>query len=815
MWRSRTSCRWMTVAAAAYALALSGCASTRSGIDPSGERVFATVPPTPVPPDQGYHDEPLGQLPWDDDVVLLQPTETVASVGSEVVLKAGVGAKDGTLRTNRRLEWTVAPGSVGHFVAVGKNGLLDLLLGDFNQPGKINSTYAIGSTSRDYLRLNRGTCTPENDVYVLRGQGWITLTSPMEGTSHVTVVAPEVYSWDARIKSAMVHWVDAHWRFPPPAINPAGTKHVFTTTVVRQTNQTPIEGWRVRYEIAGGPPAGFAPDGAQAIEVPTSAAGQANAEIFQKQPAHGTNKVCIQVIRPGDLPGANGRRLVVGSGTTTKTWTAADLSVHKNGPSVAGIGAAITYRIEITNPGDLAAKDVALTDTIPDGLAYLSSNPSAETAGKQLQWRIGELGARQKRVVEVNFRAEKPGSVANCCEATAAGGLKASDCATTTVTAPTVDVQITGPTQATVGGKVTFQITVTNRTQVPATKLLIKDRFDPGLDPPGVEEAVAKRTIESELGGLAAGASRQITITFRVTKEGRLCHTAEVSGPSTIARTAEACLIATTGAPGAAAPGAEQPTTPPGEKPSLVVKKTGPRQMTVGEIASFFIDVTNAGLKPLQNVRVVDSYDAALAPAFATDGYKLEGANLVWVIDNLPPGKAAQFEVQCKCEKAAAKACTRVSVTTSEGVSGNDEACLEIREAGGAPPAGELTMTIPGLHNPVSVGKGVTYKIQVTNNSTKTYRQVSLTATVPKGLVPAHLGTIGPGSTPFRLDLQTGGVYFDPVFEVKPGETLAYEVHMLAREPVQGKMRAELSSPDLLQPIVQEVSAEVVKGVGP
>jgi uncharacterized repeat protein (TIGR01451 family) len=200
----------------------------------------------------------------------------------------------------------------------------------------------------------------------------------------------------------------------------------------------------------------------------------------------------------------------------------------------------------------------------------------------------------------------------------------------------------------------------------------------------------------------------------------------------------------------------------------------------------------------------------------ATDGYRLEGANLVWVIDNLPPGKAVQFEIRCKCQAAAAKACTRISATTSEGISGNDEACLEIREAGGAPPAGDLTMTIPGLHNPVSVGKGVTYKIQVTNNSTKTYRQVSLTATVPKGLVPAHLGTQGPGATPFRLDLQTGGVYFDPVFEVKPGETLAYEVHVLAREPVQGKMRAELSSPDLPQPIVQEVSAEVVaKGVGP
>ena len=97
---------------------------------------------------------------------------------------------------------------------------------------------------------------------MLRGQGWITLTSPIEGTSHVTVVAPEVYGWDARTKSATVHFVDAVVQYPPPAINPAGTKHVFTTTVTRHSNQSPCENWLVRYEIVGGPPAGFLPSGA-------------------------------------------------------------------------------------------------------------------------------------------------------------------------------------------------------------------------------------------------------------------------------------------------------------------------------------------------------------------------------------------------------------------------------------------------------------------------------------------------------------------------------------------------------------------------
>ncbi len=192
MWRSRKSGRLTIVAGVLGALMLSGCASV-SGIDPSGEHVFVP-PPSPPPPtnlaNERYFDDPQGRLPWDDASVELQPRETVAAVGSEVVLIAGVCGPDGYLRTNRRLEWSIDAGSVGQFVAVGDTGLVDLLLGDFNRPRKITNTFAIGSTLRANTRLNRGACKPEDFAYVLRGQGWITLTSATEGTSHVTVFAP-------------------------------------------------------------------------------------------------------------------------------------------------------------------------------------------------------------------------------------------------------------------------------------------------------------------------------------------------------------------------------------------------------------------------------------------------------------------------------------------------------------------------------------------------------------------------------------------------------------------------------------------------
>jgi len=829
------------VALALCALAASGCCSVpTSGIDPTGEHVFTAPPPAACGDrsNERYFDEPLGQAPWDDVAVDVQPRETVASVGSEVVLVAGVCGSDGYLHTNRRLEWSIDPSSVGQFVAVGENGWLDIFLGDFNRPRKITNVFAIGSTTRTNTRLNRGACRPEEDVYVLRGQGWVSLTSSVEGTSHVTVLAPEVYGWGARLKSSVVHWIDAQWRFPPPAINPAGTQHVFITTVTRQSNQTPCERWRVRYQIVGGPPAGFLPDGAAAIDVPTDAAGQASATIFQKEPRHGTNQISIEVIRPADLPGANGQRLIVGTGATMKTWTGADLSVKKCGPAVAGPGAMLTYQIEICNPGDLAAKDVVASDALPNELTLVSSTPPGEVVGRQLQWRLGELGARQRRTISVTFRADKPGSIVSCCEVVAAGGLKVRDCATTTVAVASLDVQVTGPAQAAVGSKVRFEIVVTNRSPTPATGLTITDRLDPGLENPAVNQ---RNAIERPLGDLAPGAERRVNVTLGVAKPGRLCHTVEVTGKDFAPASQQACLMAVgeAAAPGPSVPtavpnampnavpnavpspgGGEPPKLPPNPiRPLLSVKKTGPKQRLKGEMADFSIALSNTGSVTMQNIKVLDRYDPALLPKFATDEYRLEDGGLAWTVKDLAAGQTAELRIQCLCQSAAAKTCNRVIATTADGGKVEDEACLEIRAASSPPvqkppapapsaAAGEgLSMSVIGLRNPVTAGKELTYEIKVTNSGPTTYRQATVTATVPDDMIPNPMGTVGP--SPTKPTIKGKSVRFDAVSEFRPNDSLVYRIRVQTKQPGTWSFRAELTATPLSQPLVKETSTDV------
>gem|GEM_PF-336900 len=70
----------------------------------------------------------------------------------------------------------------------------------------------------------------------------------------------------------------------------------------------------------------------------------------------------------------------------------ADLSVAKSGPPEVTVGMAITYTLAISNAGGEAAPEVRVTDTLPAGVAFVSSTPPpSEQQGQDVVWSLGTL----------------------------------------------------------------------------------------------------------------------------------------------------------------------------------------------------------------------------------------------------------------------------------------------------------------------------------------------------------------------------------------------------------------------------------------
>jgi uncharacterized repeat protein (TIGR01451 family) len=790
----------------------------------------------------------------------VSPARVVAPVGSEVVMIASLCGADGFMVTGENVEWMINRDGVGSFISPGERAQLDCLNRWRNLPRKVDNTYVLNTTLRRNEVLDRGTPIPSDDVQIQPGQSWVTVTSPAEGTTNLTVFAPNVPQWDRRQQSATIHWVDAQWNFPPPAINPVGTQHTFVTSVGRQTDGSPIAGWIVRYEVVGGPAAQWSSSGSSVIEVSTNELGQAIAELAQVSPAPGTNPVSIQIIRPGDANG--GRRFVVGTGSTTKSWTQGNICINTIGPLQATAGSTVSYRLEVTNPSAMTARNVVVTDQPPRSLTFANSTPTADASPSGQEWKLGDLAPGELKSIDVAFNVAQAGNFNYCATVTADGGLTAQDCITTNaqgVETRPVEVRVNGPTNVNVGDDARYEYVVTNLGKTTITRPTITTNFEEGL-----EALDGRGPLEKDLADLQPGeTSPPLIITFRVTRPGRLCQNVEVRSNNVVIGTGNACVNAQLQSTiprvddddrGVTDPSsrnrADRPVVPvPGgvSGPQLTARKTGPVRKRVGETAEFTIEVTNTGGVRLDNIRIVDNYDTSLQPASADGNWTISGGSLVWNEGSLEPGKTMVRHVNCECIKPVRTACNRVYVTANGVERVPSEACLEISDGNTAarlnpdeeanPPAigpplrtdagasrepvvpsprigspgnagaqGNLTVTIGERTDPVRIGGEVTYEIVVDNQTGLSDKDVMLSVTIPRTLTvrSAKAANVKP-------TIRGQAVQFEPIAELRPSESITFEIVCRAAEGGEGILAAEVTSQRHRNPVRAQEPTTVIE----
>lgn len=711
---------------------------------------------------------------------------------------SGIQAAAGRYSVGQRIEWLLSQDSVGHFVQVG--GGRSHYWFSKSRSQKLSNSLAIGHTSNHSTIITRGTPSKTDDVWLPRGQSWVSVTAATEGVTHVTAYAPRAPVWQQRRQTATIHWVDAQWQLPAPAVVQAGQPHTLSTTVTRASDAAPLAGWLVRYEILGAATAGFSPSGESAIEIPIDADGRANVELTP--PTQGAStRVQIQIIRPatpGGLP-----RTVVGQGWTSVTWSAPALAVRVEGPKTVDLDATATYRIEVSNPGNMVASAVKLTATVPPEMSFVGSNPPGQVFGERIEWSLGDLAARGVTTVEIRSRADRRGDVKWCAVASGGQGLQAEGCAETRVFSPSMKVTMSGPNAAQVGQQVQFKIEITNISDQPLTGIQLSDQFDAGLE----HADGGKSPIQRPLEDLPAGQSHQIAVTFNVRQAGRFCHRLDVSADGGESATSSACVNVVT---------ANQPA-PPATEPKLQLRVFSPKQRQVGEIAEIIIDVTNTGSVPLTDVQIVDNYPTNQLPDHAWPGYRHEEGKMSWTVDRLEPGKSVRRQVNCNCLQAEAASTHRVTITTKEKATAEQQASTEILAAAQDPPpipprdpvpnipivpdqpkvppvpvAGKLQITLADQNDPIKVGGETTYLIIVKNDRTASDKDVRLTITLPEGLQLKKLS--GPVQHQTSEDFRT--VAINPVVEMRPGETLApFRLQVTAMQA--GKFRLHVKAESL------------------
>jgi uncharacterized repeat protein (TIGR01451 family) len=800
----------------------------------------AVIGPTTIQP-QPTITMPGPVTPGRRGSIVLTPAEMIAPVGSEVVLRVGLCGEDGYYVTGQPIEFMLGNESVGHLVSVGdgdRSAIVRTITHDRTAERRTDS-FAIGRTASSTTLLNRGTPGREDDIQLLAGQTWVSVTSGGAGISRVTAVAPNASNWDGRFQTATIRWIDAQWSPPAPAISRSGAPHQLTTTVTRSSDGTPLVGWIVRYTVLEGPPAQFvSPDGRQggaAADATTDSNGAASVLIAPTTNQPGTTRVRMEILQPAAADGSTGP-ISVGQAFTSVTWSSPGLAANIVGPQQAGAGETINYHIEISNPGDITVSNVVVTHVLPPEVSYLGSNPPGNVFGNRLEWRLPRVDPGSIVALDVSVNVEGGGDLAHVVTAQSDEGLAAEATTITRVAQNALLLQVEGPLTGRVGEQAEFRITLTNTSNQTLTGVIVSDELGPGL----VHETRVNR-IERAIGQLGPQQAFEFAVTLAITQAGELCQMLSATADGGHFASARSCLqVAVAPAPAGPILGqptpAPQPTTPitpippdaPGpaaprnEVPDLSVTVTGPADASVGQVAPFQIVVNNTGGVPLTNVRVTSRIDTNMVPSLATPGFfPAEGGGIYWMVKELPVGHLVTINVHARCAQMADRACERVTVESDQLSAKQAEACLAIGAAQGrretpavqtnvahrpvneptpaelpdepesrGSDAGQLELSIASITSPVVVGAPVTYVVQIHNGRTVADQDVALRLDLPTALRFERL-LAGPveGQT---VSGNGKTVIFRPVREIRPDETLTFRILLRSERsgPVEVKSQA-------------------------
>lgn len=736
--------------------------------------------------------------------IILTPSKILAPVGSEVVVMAGICGKDGYYVLNQPLEWMLTGDSAGRIVEVG--GTDHPHFNNVVKPTakKVDGEYAWGRTSLKPKLLTRGTPTPVDDIEVQKGQHYITIASPSEGSSYIVAVAPKAEAWDKRRAATVIHWIDALWAIPAPSVATSGQPFTLNTQINRATDGTGVRDWKVRYDIVSGVPAEFVPTGAQSAVVTTTEQGQAPVQIRQTdgQNTAGQTQIKVDIIRPAMF---GQQEIVVESGLTSVTWSAPALTIRAIGPQAAGVSLPFNYRLEVSNPGDQPSRNVIVRTTdIGGDVQFISSEPKPSQYGNQFQWSLGDLAPGGiPQVIDIQLKSDQPGQIELCFEASSdTDALQTQACASTLVAAPCIGLEIGGPTTGTVGSPGVYTIQVLNQCEMTLTNVRLQVQYDAGLGATNLSNPIM-----ADVGSLAAGERREIPLQFNLLSAGTRCFHLTVVADGGHTAAARRCVEVT------------QITEPNLRVESLFIPST----VIVGQRTLARVTVTNTGNAPLDNVSVLNQFSTSLQVRQATGANANLTRNYIgndfgFQIGRLEAGGQQVLEIEFDTLQADGNAFNRAVITTPVGVNTTQTANLRIEASGAAASSGDsaniagvdlgpgLVVDVAAIANPIRQGtQARAFQITVANNQTVAVQNVQITLLIPTGLrfvalddTQSQLPVAGQSADGSQIYLQTRA-------EMRAREVLTFGVTVLGDQ---------LGEPQLAA-IVDSLSAASVRDSAP
>ncbi len=465
---------------------------------------------------------------------------------------------------------------------------------------------------------------------------------------------------------------------------------------------------------------------------------------------------------------------------------------------------------------------------IPPGTRVTQADSFAQITPNQVNWDIGTIPPRTQLDLFMTVAAQA--SVRLNFQARGDSGLYAEDTVAIDIFRPSlaISVRAVGDEPVEVGTPITFNIDVTNTGDQPLTGVNLRAVGDSGLTHPQTGSRIVG--LNRDDGPLQPGATWRAAATFLPVDSGRRCVTVEAFADGGQRAEGQACTTVINRV---------MPV------PALTATITGPERMAIGTADLFRYRVVNTGQVPLSSVRITATFDPQLQLVQATEGNnpsQIGQYQIGWVIPFMPvgpePRSTVVLEAVFQAHQINPQSRMILTVESAEGARASDSYVFEIQPGAVAPvepptgpalppvqpsptipttpaplpadprvpqpalppaaadpaPRGDtLALRLLDRDDPVRVGQPIRYALSVTNQSNQVDSAVGLRFQLPQGVeLTRVVQRLAPGANQFRRE--NGVVYLDDIRDLRPGETIDFDIELVSNQPQQIQLMIEAVS---------------------
>ena len=473
-----------------------------------------------------------------------------------------------------------------------------------------------------------------------------------------------------------------------------------------------------------------------------------------------------------------------------------DLVLTHGGPAWVNPLGSITYTIRVRNQGPRPASSVAIRDTLPAGVSFVSADNGGTEAGGVVSWpAVGSIAVGDSVVFTATVTAPASGTLLaiGACSPTNEdpdpsnndGSAPANRVTTTVLGDADLALVHSGPATVNAAQSFSYTVTVTNSGPAAASGVVVQDTL------PATVSFVSADNGGTGAGGVvtwpAVGLPSGDNLTYTVT--------VTVTAPATgtllaVARADAANADPDTTNNNGSAP-ANRVTTVVTELADLALAKSGPAAVNALGSITYTVGVTNNGPSDATAVVVRDTLPAGVTFVSADNGGTEAGGVVTWpAAASLANGANLSYSLTV----------TAPATGTLLNVARADASTIDpdTTNNNGSAPANRVTTTVTELADlavtksgpaTVNAAQSFSYTLNVANSGPDDANAVVVQDTLPAGVTFVSADNGG---------TESGGIVTWPAVGLPSGDNLTYTVTVTA--PASGTLlnvaRADASTAD-------------------